>query len=785
MPATSLSPLPALKQYFGHDGFRPGQAEIIARALAGEDLLVLMPTGGGKSLCYQLPALLTEGVTLVISPLIALMQDQVMGLQDNGIAATFLNSTLSVVEKRSREAALLRGEIKLLYIAPERLLQAEFWPTIEALQQRVGIARIAVDEAHCVSEWGHDFRPEYRQLLAVRDKLPGIPVTALTATATERVQADIVQQLGLNDAYAHVSSFNRENLYYAVLPKPKRSLPALAQLIREQQGGSTVVYCQSRATVEKVAAHLQSEGIKALPYHAGMSGAEREAHQTDFVRDNVQAIVATIAFGMGIDKPDVRLVVHYDLPRNLEGYYQESGRAGRDGLPAQCLMFFSYGDRSKIEFLIKQKSDPQEQRIARQQLRQVTDFASTFVCRRRVLLNYFGEATGLEPCQNCDNCCHPVELEDRTIEAQKFLSCVYRCEQKYGMKYIIDVLRGKEDDRIQRNRHDELSTFGIGQDLPVKAWQALGQALLHQEFLVESTDGYGVLGVSDRGVAVLKKELFVEVPPLKAQAAEPLASSRSTEYSDITPFQEDLFQHLRQLRKQMADSQSVPPYIIFSDRTLRAMAETQPKSMLEFGELPGVGDKKLKQYGDRFLQAIQSFVSAGEPEAIEELPTEPIELASRVEPVVTATIAPAAISNESASGEPEMSLFSVAAPETNPLPQTPVAPVESAPNILDRLLGQTYLETLKLHQQGLDVAAIAKKREITPKTVYTHLVHLLAAGEAVNIDALVSPERQRQIFRAIYDLHSYASLTPIREYLGESFSYEEIRLVRVAVFGRD
>ncbi|MEO0800971.1 MAG: DNA helicase RecQ [Cyanobacteria bacterium J06642_2] len=781
--APSLSPLQALKQYFGHDAFRPGQNDIIEQALAGRDLLVLMPTGGGKSLCYQLPALLAPGVTLVISPLIALMQDQVMGLQDNGIAATFLNSTLSIAELRSREATLLRGDIDLLYIAPERLLQSEFWPTIEALQKKVGITRIAVDEAHCVSEWGHDFRPEYRQLLAVREKLPGVPVTALTATATERVQADIVQQLGLHDAYEHVSSFNRENLYYAVLPKPKRSLPALVQLIREQRGGSTVVYCQSRATVDKVAAYLQAEGIQALPYHAGMSGEEREAHQTNFVRDNVQAIVATIAFGMGIDKPDVRLVVHFDLPRNLEGYYQESGRAGRDGLPAQCVMFFNHGDRAKIEFLIKQKSDLQEQRIARQQLRQVIDFASTFVCRRRVLLNYFGEATGLEPCQNCDNCCHPVDLEDRTIEAQKFLSCVYRCEQKYGMKYIIDVLRGKEDDRIRRNHHDELSTFGIGRDLSQKAWQSLGQALLHQEFLIESTDGYGVLSVSNRGISVLKKELTVEVPPLKSQASESLAAAKTNDLEDITPFQADLFQHLRQLRKHIADRQSVPPYIIFSDRTLRAMAASQPQSLLEFSELPGVGDKKLKQYGDRFLHAIQSFVSSGAPDVAAALPDAELS-AETTEPQDSAPpVASSAIAPESAPMEPEMSLF--ATKTTSTFAAKTASTAEPAPSVLDRLLGQTYLDTLALHQQGLTVEAIAKQRELTPKTIYTHLVHLLAAGEAVNIDALVSPERQRQIFRAFYDLHSYASLTPVREYLGEGFSYEEIRLVRVAIFGRD
>ncbi|MGK7908436.1 MAG: DNA helicase RecQ [Synechococcus sp.] len=813
------SPVEALKQYFGYDQFRPGQAEIVDRAIAREDLLVLMPTGGGKSLCYQLPALLTPGVTIVVSPLIALMQDQVAHLLDNGIAATFLNSSLPGAEARARENALLDGKYKLLYVAPERLLNETFQPTLSELANDVGIARIAVDEAHCVSEWGHDFRPEYRQLRTLRQRFPSVPVTALTATATERVREDIVHQLDLGDGdpFVHVASFHRTNLHYTVRPKPKQMSLEIVRMVRELKDGSAIIYCQSRASVDKLADALQKAGISALPYHAGMGSELRAENQTAFVRDDAQVMVATIAFGMGIDKPDVRLVVHADLPRNLESYYQESGRAGRDGLDSDCVLFFSYGDRSKIEFLIKQKSDPDEQRIARQQLRQTLDYGSSFLCRQRVLVGYFGE-TLAEDCGSCDNCLNPVPLEDRTIEAQKFLSCVYRCDQRFGMRYIIDVLKGKSDDRIRRNRHDELSTFGIGGELTTKQWQELGQALLHQDFLIESTDGYGTLSIGDLGMLVLKRELDVKVPQLRSSTSETPVVQRK-EAEPLSEDEENLFQHLRKLRKQLADQQSVPPYIIFSDRTLKAMAQEQPETLEEFGQLIGVGQKKINQYGQIFLNALDDYLGA-RPAPVDELQVEDDqaeeeainaerwESGEEVEEIApqpkASAIKTLPVRNDRPQSEEEdlfsprnFSLYPVyesGAPRATAVEEKTThqaringssveieKPVELSQFIT---LSATQQETLRLHRQGLSVDEIAESRQLKPKTILTHLSQLLAAGEAVDIDAIVTPERQRQIFRAIFDVGSYASLTPIRELLGESFSFEEIRLVRAVLFGQ-
>ncbi|MGK7911282.1 MAG: DNA helicase RecQ [Synechococcus sp.] len=819
------SPAEALKQYFGYDQFRPGQAEIIDRAIAREDLLVLMPTGGGKSLCYQLPALLTPGVTIVVSPLIALMQDQVAHLLDNGIAATYLNSSLPGAEARARENSLLDGEYKLLYVAPERLLSESFQSTLSELANDVGIARIAVDEAHCVSEWGHDFRPEYRQLRSLRQRFPSVPVTALTATATERVREDIARQLELSEPFTHVASFHRTNLHYTVRPKPKQLPLELVRMVRDLKDGSAIVYCQSRASVDKLAAALQSAGISALPYHAGMSSESREENQTAFVRDDAQVMVATIAFGMGIDKPDVRLVVHADLPRNLESYYQESGRAGRDGLPADCVLLFSYGDRSKIEFLIKQKSDPDEQRIARQQLRQTIDYGSSFLCRQRVLVGYFGE-TLAKDCGNCDNCLNPVPMEDRTIETQKFLSCVYRCDQRFGMRYIIDVLKGKSDDRIRRNGHDTLSTYGIGGELTIKQWQELGQALLHQDFMEESTDGYGTLSIGDRGFQVLKRQLEVSVPQLRN--GQDVAVVQRREVEELSAADEELFQHLRKLRKRLADQQSVPPYIIFSDRTLKAMAQEQPETLEEFGQLVGVGQKKLNQYGEIFLNALDDFLGASpgaalvvEPEIgieVEENNLGDLPLDAETNPVVddedTATfdIRPLADSASDERSENEednlltpqnFSLYpvydpgtttgavaveekAIASTQSKPAQSKPAPDVSETPIPISQFitLSATQQETLDLHRQGLSVNEIAESRQLKPKTIMTHLAQLLAAGEEVHIDAIVTPARQRQIFRAIYDVGSYSSLTPIRELLGESFSFEEIRLVRAVLFGQ-
>ncbi|MGK7918202.1 MAG: DNA helicase RecQ [Prochloraceae cyanobacterium] len=587
----------ALKHFFGYDSFRAGQRQIIEEVLENRDLLAIMPTGGGKSLCFQLPALLKPSLTVVVSPLIALMQDQVDALQDNGIGATFLNSSLNWQEVRSRQADILAGKIKLLYVAPERLLGDRFAEFLAQVAAQVGISVFAIDEAHCVSEWGHDFRPEYRQMLQLRQRYPNVPVIALTATATKRVQTDIIEQLGLRQPSIHIASFNRPNLYYEVRAKERRSYNQLLKYI-SMQTGAGIVYCLSRRTVDEIAVRLQKDGLKALPYHAGMSDEARTSHQNRFLRDDVQVMVATIAFGMGINKLDVRFVIHYDLPSNLERYYQESGRAGRDGEVAKCIIFYSAGDRNKLDYFIEQKTAPQEQRIARQQLSHVIDYAQGTDCRRTILLKYFGERFKGN-CSQCDNCLEPKPIEDWTIEAQKFLSCVARCRERFGMTHIIDVLRGSQKKKIRENGHHLLSTYGIGKDRTVEEWKMLGRSLLHQGLVGETTDGYRVLKLNKGSWEVLRKQRQVNIAVNQKSTSQIAAES----YPEI----EMLFDRLRQLRKQIADTQSVPPYVIFADSSLKLMAQLKPQTLEAFARISGVGTHKLKHYGDRFVSEIRAF----------------------------------------------------------------------------------------------------------------------------------------------------------------------------------
>jgi ATP-dependent DNA helicase RecQ len=547
----------ALKYHFGYDRFRPGQRQIIEDALQNRDLLIVMPTGGGKSLCFQLPALIKKGLTVVVSPLIALMQDQVEGLRNNNIAATFLNSSLNPYKVRSREEAILSGKVRLLYVAPERLLSERFLPFLDLVKEKIGIAAFAIDEAHCVSEWGHDFRPEYRQMKSLRKRYPDVPTLALTATATDRVRADIIQQLGLKQPSIHIASFNRQNLYYEVRSKSKSAYAELLELVRESEG-SAIIYCLTRKKVDELTFKLQNDQISALSYHAGLTDEERSSNQTRFIRDDVRVMVATIAFGMGINKPDVRLVIHFDLPRNLESYYQESGRAGRDSEPSRCTLFFSFSDIKTIEWSIEQKTDPQEQLIAKQQLRQVIDYAQGTVCRRTIQLGYFGERFPGN-CGNCDNCRYPKPMQDWTIEAMKFLSCVARCKERFGMLYIIDVLRGSKNQKITQNEHDQLSTYGIGKDKSVDEWRMLGRSLLHQGLLEQTSDGYSVLKLNSLSWEVMRRQRPVSL-------AVPIAQKITWEEgSEKAVEAEILMQRLRSLRKQLADEQSVPPYVVFQD----------------------------------------------------------------------------------------------------------------------------------------------------------------------------------------------------------------------------
>ena len=630
-----MQSLLALKKYFGYDAFRPLQQEIIDDALANRDVFALLPTGGGKSLCFQLPALLRDGVTIVVSPLIALMKDQVDALRTSGIAATFLNSTLAGNEARERLRGLDRNQFRLLYVAPERLMMENFLE--RALNWN--IAQIAIDEAHCISEWGHDFRPEYRELKKLRTHFPDVPIMALTATATERVRDDIIKQLKLRDPCCYFASFNRPNLTYRVVAKSSAYQQVL-EFIRARPNESGIVYCASRKSTDALAEKLTKDGIKALPYHAGMEPRERTRNQEAFLRDDARVITATIAFGMGINKPNVRFVIHHDLPKNIEGYYQETGRAGRDGLPSECVLLFSVGDVVKQRRFIEEKSES-EQRIAHEQLRTMIAYAETRHCRRATLLQYFGESwppsveAGVLPalasdyaadtaattaptmerreisCNGCDNCLEPRETFDGTIAAQKFLSCVHRVQAKqgfgFGLNHIVEVLIGGTNDAIKKRGHDQLSTFGIGADLKREQWQKIGRELLRLG-LVEAAPGkFATLNVTEAGMMALRRRTPITLTkPIEA----PAKKVRIPRAGEIE-CDEELFERLRGLRRKIADERDVPAYIIFSDATLREMARACPQSKSEFAQIAGVGQQKLKEFAEPFLAEIGEHLRSG------------------------------------------------------------------------------------------------------------------------------------------------------------------------------
>jgi ATP-dependent DNA helicase RecQ len=613
--------LGALKTHFGYDQFRPLQLEIVQDALAGRDVFVLMPTGGGKSLCFQLPALMRDGLTIVVSPLISLMKDQVDALQTSGIAATYLNSTLNREEAKARWRGLHRGEYRMLYVAPERLMLDTFLE--RALNWN--IAQLAIDEAHCISEWGHDFRPEYRELKKLRKHLPDVPIMALTATATDRVRGDILKELRLCDPRCYVASFNRPNLTYRVVPKTAPYDQLLA-FIRSRPNDSGIVYCASRKSTESLVRNFNEDGVSAKPYHAGLTASERTKHQDAFLRDDVRVVTATIAFGMGINKPNVRFVVHYDLPKNLESYYQETGRAGRDGLPSECVLLFSPNDVAKQLHFIDEKTET-EARIARAQLRQMVHFAETRECRRATLLEYFGEiypakrdGVGAQTlplpvsCEGCDNCLQPRETFDGTVHAQKFLSCVYRIHARhgfgFGLGHIVDVLRGADTEAIRQRAHDELSTYGIGSELKRSEWQAIGRELMRLE-LVECAPGkFSTLSLTPAGLETLRNRT-----PIILTKQIDIAEKRARTRAGAIECDEPLFERLRALRRQLADERGVPAYVIFSDVSLREMARKYPMNSTEFRRIPGVGEQKLKNFGGPFLSEIKDHLAANPRQA--------------------------------------------------------------------------------------------------------------------------------------------------------------------------
>ncbi len=610
--------LDLLKTHFGYDAFLPHQEEIISSVMGGHDAFVLMPTGGGKSLCYQLPALALGGVTLVVSPLIALMKDQVDGLRANGIPAGFINSSLTQSQIARVEEMARQDRFRILYVAPERAMLPDFRDFLAQLNVKL----IAIDEAHCVSHWGHDFRPAYRELKTLREVCPNAPAIALTATATKPVREDILSQLGLRQPSVFISSFNRPNLSYSVQPK-ERSIDPLLALLEKHRGQSAIIYCVARKTTEELAHSLSRCGFKAEAYHAGLEPDVRRAIQDRFIRDETPIVAATIAFGMGIDKPDIRLVVHYDLPKNLEGYYQETGRAGRDGMPSECVLFYSYADKAKQEYFLDQVEDPEERERSRRRLDQMVAFCRLTTCRRKYVLEYLGEEWPESNCGNCDVCLSPREEYDATEVAQKMLSAVIRTGERFGSGHVMRVLLGASTKRVQELGHDKLSVFGVAERHSMDELRQLTDALLDEGLLSSSGGQYPTLQVTPQGRAFLKARdsltLTRPVTPDRDSAylgpeSSPRGRSarqgrnRPSDTNGSAPYDEGLFRELSSLRKRIADERGVPAYVIFNNRSLQDMARKAPRTPTEFTQISGVGEAKLKDLGGPFLEVIESYV---------------------------------------------------------------------------------------------------------------------------------------------------------------------------------
>ena len=709
--------LEQLKAYFGFDRFLPLQEEIITKVLAKRDTLVLMPTGGGKSLCYQLPALRLKGLTLVVSPLIALMKDQVDGLGANGVPAGLLNSTLAAQEASQVQDQARQGKIKILYVAPERLAL----PGFQRFLQSLDVSLIAIDEAHCISEWGHDFRPDYRNLKSLRRDFPGVPVIALTATATEPVREDIINQLGLDKPEIFISSFNRPNLTYTIQPKAE-PLGSLLHLLEKHQGGSAIIYRFSRKATEETALELSERGFSALPYHAGLERDLRRETQEKFIRDQVQIVVATIAFGMGIDKPDVRLVVHYDLPKTVEGYYQETGRAGRDGLPSDCVLFYSYGDRSKQEYFISQIEDDDEREKAHNKLDQVLALCDLQTCRRAYLMEYLGESWPQTDCGGCDICLLPREEFDATEIAQKILSTVIRTGERFGVNYLVDVLRGSANKAVRTRGHHELPVFGISRDVDSDDLKEMVRSLVTNGLLAQNGGDYPTLGVSQRGHKFLKdREKLTLTRPKQAAPVRQVAFPGDRE----TAYDTKLFDELAALRLEIATDREVPAYQIFGNKSLQQMAFHMPQNELEFSKISGVGDAKLRDFSERFLEVINEYVEAtGQPAAVNRVPV-------------------------------------------------------SAPKKRVRGISMSIRETKDLVAQGLSFEEVAEQRGISETTIRSHLERFIQEGGQVDLGHLMPPEDRRTKIAAAFKEMGEARLTPVREFLGDDYTWGELAVVRM------
>jgi len=706
-----------LKQTFGYDTFRPLQQEVIENVLARRDTLAVMPTGGGKSLCYQIPALLFDGLTVVISPLISLMKDQVEQLRAFGVPSVFLNSSLSPQEYNENMDYVKRGEVKLLYVAPETLLT----PRILALLSGLRVDLLTIDEAHCISEWGHDFRPEYRQIVEVRKKFPNAVCMALTATATSRVRQDIRHTLKFSTTNEFIASFNRDNLFIEVVPKQDPS-QQVREIINRYKDQSGIIYCFSRKQVDYLAAHLAMKGYSVRPYHAGLDDAERRKNQELFIRDDVQIIVATIAFGMGINKPNVRFVIHHDLPKSIEGYYQEIGRAGRDGLPAHCVLLYSYGDVAKLTYFIDQK-EGDEKRVAIEHLNAIVRYAEDERnCRRKPLLNYFGEPYTASTCSNCDNCnSAPTPLTDVTIPAQKFLSCVKRADEKFGAGHIVDVLLGSKNEKVLRWEHDKLSTYGIGRELDRKQWMHLARQLLSLGYLKQEGE-FHTLSLTPKALESLRKR-----EPIYGvmQEAERAVKADGKKKAAELEYHRGLFALLRQKRKEVADEAGVPPYVIFSDRTLTEMAAYFPQSSESLLTISGVGQVKARQYGEAFLEVIRSFAAKHE---LSEKPKE--------------------VRREKSDS------------------------------------GRRYVLIGELYNGGETVQSLVARYQVTNQTILDYLSRFVMAGNELrsgdDLKTLVSVSlEQAQAVFAVFDEVGTAMLKPVFDKLNGALNYDDLKVLRL------
>ena len=593
--STALS---VLKSVFGYQSFRKGQEEVINAALNGQDALVVMATGNGKSLCYQIPALCFEGLTLVISPLISLMKDQVDQLQANGIEADFLNSSQTLEQQQKVQNKLISGQLKLLYVSPEKVMTNSFFQLISYSK----VSFIAIDEAHCISQWGHDFRPEYTQLGGLKASFPHAPIMALTATADYATRQDILTHLNLENPYKYIGSFDRPNIRYTLEEKYK-PMEQLTRFVLAQKGKSGIIYCNSRNKVERIAESLRNKGVSAAAYHAGMETALRERVQQDFQRDNVQVVVATIAFGMGINKSNVRFVAHFDLPRSIESYYQETGRAGRDDLPAEAVLFYEPADYAWLQKILLEKPETPQRQIEQHKLEAIGEFAESQTCRRLVLLNYFGEHRQT-PCNNCDICLDPPKKYDGLVDAQKVMSTIYRVGQCFGAHYVIAVLRGMHNQKIIERQHDKLSVYGIGKDKSKEHWQSVIRQLIHLGFVQQVISELNpMLQLTESAKAILKGEEPLELAMPRISAISKIV--HNPQRQSVANYDKDLFARLRFLRKQIADKENIPPYIVFNDATLQEMAQYMPTSNIEMLQINGVGSTKLERFGQTFMALIQ------------------------------------------------------------------------------------------------------------------------------------------------------------------------------------